>query len=83
LLRVDYTSIDFEGNFISVNDPRPEIRKLAYEEPPKYSEGAYSTTYYLTSNVERDMFRKKAQAGSDAPLFDVLEAIIEVESAAV
>ena len=79
LLRVDYSSIDYEGRFISIKDPDPTIRKLAYEEPPKYSEAAYATTYFLTSTVERELFRKKAVYSTDAPLQDVLDAIIEVE----
>ena len=66
LLRVDYSSIDYEGNFISISDPDPEKRKLAYEEPPKYSEAAYATTYFLTSNVERELFKKKAVYSTDA-----------------
>ena len=83
LLRVDYSSIDYDGNFISIKNPDPSIAKLAYEEPPKYSEAAYATTYFLTSNVEREMFKKKAVNSTDAPLSDVLEAIIEVQGAHV
>lgn len=83
LLRVDYSSIDYEGNFISISDPDPEKRKLAYEEPPKYSEAAYATTYFLTSNVERELFKKKAVYSTDAKLKEVLEAIIEVDGGLV
>lgn len=79
LLRVDYSSIDYEGNFISIKDPDANIRKLAYEEPPKYSEAIYATTYYLTTNVEREMFKKKAIYSTDAPLKDVTDAIVGVE----
>lgn len=79
LIRVDYSAIDFDGNFISVRDPDPKIRKLAYEDPPKYSEAAYATTYYLTSNVEREMFKKKAVYSTDAQLKEVLDAIMSVE----
>lgn len=68
LLRVDYSSIDYDGNFISFKDPDEKIRKLAYEEPPKYSEARYATTYFFTSNVEREMFKKKAVYSTDAPL---------------
>jgi len=68
LIRVDYSSIDYDGNFISIKDPDPAVAKLAYEEPPKYSEAAYATTYFLTSNVEREMFKKKAVYSTDAPL---------------
>ena len=79
MLRVDYSSIDYEGNFISIKSPDENTRRLAYEEPPKYSEAKYATTYFLTSNVEREMFKKKAVYSTDAPLQDVLEAIMEVE----
>lgn len=79
LLRVDYSSIDYEGNFISISDSDPNKRKLAYEEPPKYSEAAYATAYFLTSTVEREMFKKKAIYNTDSMLSDVLDAIMEVE----
>lgn len=78
LIRLDYSAIDFEGNFISIYDPDERVRNLAYEDPPKYSEGVYSTVYYLTSNLEREMFKKKVAYTGDAELSDVLEAIIEV-----
>ena len=52
LLRIDYTAIDFSGNFISIKDPDENQRKLAYEEPPQYSEAAYATTYFMNSKVE-------------------------------
>ena len=38
LLRIDYASIDFDGNFISVKDNDPKIAALAFEAAPKYSE---------------------------------------------
>jgi hypothetical protein len=31
LVRIAYSSIDYEGNFISIKDPNPTIRDLAYE----------------------------------------------------
>lgn len=31
LVRIAFSSIDYDGNFISIKDPDPEIRKLAYE----------------------------------------------------
>lgn len=82
LLRVDLASVDYSGNIISVSDPVESVRKLAYEEAPKYSDGTYATTYYLTSFVEREMFKKKTSNSTDAPLNDVLEAIIEIEEEA-
>jgi hypothetical protein len=56
-LRVDYASIDFEGKFISVKDKDPEIRALAYEAPPEYHTGAYSTLYYLISDDEKELYQ--------------------------
>ena len=56
LIRCDYASIDYDGNFISVNDPDPNIRKLAHEAAPSYNEVTYSTTYYLCSDIEREIF---------------------------
>ena len=39
LLRIEFTSIDYEGNFISYKDPDPQVRALAYEAPPNYNSG--------------------------------------------
>ena len=36
LLRIDYASIDYDGNFISIDDPDPKTAALAFEPPPKY-----------------------------------------------
>ena len=49
LLRIAYSSIDYEGNFISIKDPNPTIRDLAYEQMPDFNSGAYSTVYYISS----------------------------------
>ena len=38
LLRLDYASIDDDGNFISINDKDPKIHQMAYEPPPAYEE---------------------------------------------
>lgn len=38
LIRVDYAAIDFDGNFISINDPDPKVAALAFEHAPPYSE---------------------------------------------
>ena len=78
LLRIDYASIDYDGNFISVKDPDPKVAALAFEPPPKYSEQAYSTTYFLSSDVEREVFALRKIRQTDAPLREVLEAIGEV-----
>ena len=56
LIRCDYASIDYDGNFISINDPDPNIRKLAHEAAPSYNDVTYSTTYYLCSDIEREIF---------------------------
>lgn len=78
LIRIDYASIDFDGNFISISDPDPKIAALAFEPAPKYSEQTYSTTYFLNSDVEREVFALRKIRRSDAPLREVLEAIAEV-----
>lgn len=56
LLRVSYSSIDYEGNFISVKDKDPQTRSLAYEPAPDHHQGAYSTVYYLLSQADRDLY---------------------------
>ena len=56
LLRVDYASIDFDGNFISVEDPDPKVAALAFEPAPKYADSSYATTYFLSTEVEREVF---------------------------
>ena len=78
LIRIDYASIDFDGNFISITDPDAKIAALAFEPAPKYSQQTYSTTYYLSSDVEREVFALRKIRQSDAPLKEVLEAIAEV-----
>ena len=78
LIRVDFASIDHDGNFISVNDPDPKVRELAFEPPPAYTDQIYSTTYFLSSDIERELFMIRHQRQTDAPLKEVLEAIIEV-----
>ena len=70
LLRVDYTAIDYEGNFISFKDPDPQIRALAYEPPPNYNAGSYSTLYYIISEVERDVYAIRRQRKIDVPLVE-------------
>jgi len=38
LLRVDYASIDGEGNFLSIKDEDPKRAAKAYDPPPKYED---------------------------------------------
>lgn len=38
LIRIDYASIDYDGNFISIRDPDPAIAKMAFEQPPRYED---------------------------------------------
>ena len=78
-MRLDYASIDDEGKFISINDPDPKIREMAYEPPPKYEEQTYSTAYYLNSNVERDVFLVRKQRKTDVPLREVLTEVCKEE----
>jgi len=75
LLRVAYTAIDDKGNFISVKDPNLRIASMAFEPAPEYSEVAYSTTYYLTTGIEREVFKIRKQRKIDAPLKKVLQAV--------
>lgn len=75
LLRVDYSSIDDNGLFISVNDKDPRIAKNAYEEPPVYEEQTYATPYYLTTQPERDLFEYRKERGLEHPLSVALEHI--------
>ena len=78
LIRVDYASIDYDGNFISIKDPDPNVAKLAFEPAPKYSDQTYSTTYFLSSDIEREVFALRKVRQTDAPLMEVLQAICEV-----
>ena len=79
LIRVDYAAIDYDGNFISIRDPDPNVAKLAFEAAPRYEDSPYSTTYFLTSDIEREVFRLRKVRATDAPLKEVLEAIAEVQ----
>ena len=78
LVRIDYASIDYDGNFISITDTDPATAKLAFEPAPKYSEQSYSTTYFLSSDIEREVFALRKVRQTDAPLQEVLTAICEV-----
>mmetsp|Transcript_27927 Transcript_27927/g.37295 ORF Transcript_27927/g.37295 Transcript_27927/m.37295 type:complete len:240 (-) Transcript_27927:87-806(-) len=79
LLRIDYASIDYDGNFISIRDPDPAVAKMAFEAPPPYENQTYSTMYFLTSDIERDVFNLRKLRATDAPLKEVLEAIADVQ----
>ena len=78
LVRVDYASIDYDGNFISVEDPDPKVAALAFEPPPKYEAQSYSTTYFLNSDIDLEVFALRKIRQTDAPLREVMEAIGEV-----
>ena len=56
LLRVDFTAIDYDGNFVSIKDPDPKKAALAYEPPPNYNSGNYSTLYYIISQTEMETY---------------------------
>jgi hypothetical protein len=36
LIRIDFASIDLDGNFSSIKNPDPKIAATAYEAPPDY-----------------------------------------------
>ena len=74
----DCTSCFRKNYYISISDADPKIAALAFEPAPLYSEQSYSTTYYLSSDVEREVFALRKIRQSDAPLKEVLEAICEV-----
>ena len=77
LLRVDFSSIDHNGNFISIADSDPKNRQLAYEPPPDYNSGASSTLYYLISETERDMYAVRKTRGYDLPLEEAMRVIVD------
>ena len=79
LLRVDYSSIDFERNFISIKNKDPKIKKLAYQAPPSYESGAYSTIYHVLNDQEKDLFAIRLQNKLDLPLIDVMCAIKQTD----
>lgn len=81
LLRVDYSSIDNEGTFISIKDPDPVKREMAYYPPPDYNTGAYSTLYYLISDEERDLYAIRKSRKVDLPLNEVMLAITQAVQA--
>ena len=81
LVRVDYAAIDYDGNFISVKDPDPKVREMAYEPPPAYEEQTYSTAYFLNSQIEREVFAVRKERKTDAPLREVLTAVCQAEEA--
>lgn len=56
LIRVEYASIAEDGKYISINNPDPNIQRLAYEDALPYADGEYSTAYFLTTEIERKMF---------------------------
>lgn len=80
---MNYASIDQNGHFISVNDPDPIIQQAAFEPPPKYQDMAYSTTYYLSSELERELFAVRKARGIDVPLKEVMDAICQAEGVTI
>jgi hypothetical protein len=78
LLRVTYSSIDYEGNFISIKDKDPQTRALAYEAAPDHHQGAYSTVYYLLSQADRDLYQIRKQRTIDVPLAEVMEQVCKL-----
>jgi hypothetical protein len=75
LLRVDYASIDTEGNFISIKDNDEEKRAIAYEAPPEYATGAYSTLYYIITEDERELYGIRKNRKFDVPIIEVMQAV--------
>lgn len=77
LLRVDYSSIDFEGNFISIKNRDPKKAALAYTPPPHYQTGAYNTQYYIISEEERELYGIRRRRKIDLPLVEVMQAMCQ------
>jgi hypothetical protein len=75
LLRVANSAVDHAGNLISIQDNDPRVRELAYEAVPAYSDGSYSTLYYLTMQAERDLFNIRLNRKIDANLVDLLRVV--------
>lgn len=78
LVRVHFSAIDYDGNFISITSSDPQIRELAYEKPPEEAGGAYSTAYYITTKSDRDLVTIRNDRNIDAPLVQILEAICDI-----
>jgi hypothetical protein len=76
LVRVSFSSIDFDGNFISVKDPDPRVRQMAFEQVPEYADGVYSTAYFITLQAERDLFNVRINRSSDVKLATLMKALI-------
>ena len=53
LIRIDFSSIDDDGAFITTQNPDPNKAKLAYTEAPSYAGQNYSTAYFVTSEIDR------------------------------
>jgi hypothetical protein len=66
-IRVDYASIDEDGNFIT-----QKTNSLAFEKAPEYNSGAYCTLYYLISDQEKDLYGIRSQRKHDLPLREVM-----------
>ena len=67
-MRLDFSSVDGSGEFISMNHPDPKKAKMAYVDPPRYEEQKYSTCYFSTTTMERDMFEIRNDRDIDGPL---------------
>jgi hypothetical protein len=80
LMRLTYSSIDYEGNFISIKDSNPTIRDLAYEQAPDFKKGGYSTLYYINSNDERELYSIRRSRKIDVPLIEVMQATADIKN---
>jgi hypothetical protein len=76
-MRIDFSSIDIDGNFISVNDQDPAIAKIAKIEPPQYESGVYCTRNFIIDNKERDLIEIRHAKGKDLPLYETMKKIVK------
>lgn len=58
-----------------MNDKDPKISEMAFEPPPEYSDLAYSTVYFLSSELERKMFLIRKKRNIDVKLSQVMQVI--------
>jgi len=83
LLRVDYSSTDEEGNFISIKDSNQDVRANAYIEPPEYRTGEYSTLYYLITEEEKELYAIRKNRSINKPLSEIMQKVCEVNNVKV
>lgn len=49
LVRIDFSSIDAKGNFVSIHSPNPKEAASAYARLPVYGDAAYNNSYFTST----------------------------------